>query len=450
MFVMGKTGIPAALSAFTERVKMTKTIESGQEHYFRPYRWVMLILIALIQISTNFCNIQISALAGNVMEALNLTTAQFGAVSSCSFLGGAICGFICGTLGDRYGIKKVIAITGIISVIGAILRLYSGSFITLFASMFIIGIVMAALNANSAKIIAMWFHPTHMSVAMSIYIACSTVGAVLALSTTPVFLVRGMSIRQVYMVGLITVVIAVVLWILLAKVKPEGAPDVKSEPVMKYIKNVIGNRHLWINSVAMFCMMGAFISCSTYMVVGATTVKGMSAIEAGVLSSVSSIVAVPLMLVIPALITKTGYMKAGTILICILGAALLCISWSIPGFGIGAMVLFVLGISLIGNGIPLMKQWPALLPGIHQDSVGTAGGVQSTMQNLGAFLVPSYILGTIVGSQINLIFYGIAVVIVISAVLMLFVPDIGTKARQKAGVSDEALEEEFFRSTDEA
>ena len=59
-------------------------------------------------------------------------------------------------------------------------------------------------------------------------------------------------------------------------------------------------------------------------------------------------------------------------------------------------------------------------------------------------------MGTIVGSQINLIFYGIAVVIVISAVLMLFVPDIGTKARQKAGVSDEALEEEFFRSTDEA
>ena len=61
---------------------MTKNIINGQEHYFRPYRWVMLILIAAIQISTNFCNIQISALAGTVMEALNLTTAQFGAVSS--------------------------------------------------------------------------------------------------------------------------------------------------------------------------------------------------------------------------------------------------------------------------------------------------------------------------------------------------------------------------------
>ena len=112
------------------------------------------------------------------------------------------------------------------------------------------------------------------------------------------------------------------------------------------------------------------------------------------------------------------------------------------------MVLFVLGISLIGNGIPLMKQWPALLPGIHEDSVGTAGGGQSTLQNLGAFLVPSYILGTIVGTQINLIFYGIAVVIVISAVLMLFVPDIGSKARQKAGITDEQLDEEFFAGTE--
>lgn len=427
---------------------MTKKIESGQEHYFRPYRWVMLVLIALIQISTNFCNIQISALAGNVMEALNLTTAQFGAVSSCSFLGGAICGFICGTLGDKYGIKKVIAITGIISIVGTITRLFATSFLVLFISMFIIGIVMAALNANSAKVIAMWFHPTHMSVAMSIYIACSTVGAVLALSTTPIFLEKGMSINQIYIIGMITVIVAVLLWIILARVKPEGAPEVKSEPIMKYIRNVIGNRHLWINSISMFCMMGAFISCSTYVVVATTTYKGLSAIEAGVLSSVSAIVAVPLMIVIPALITKIGYMKAGTVLILIVGAVLICVSWSADNFGIGAMVLFILGVSLVGNGIPLMKQWPALLPGIHADSVGTAGGVQSTLQNLGAFLVPSYILGTIVGTQINLIFYGIAVVVIVSAVLMLFVPDIGTKARHKAGISDEALDEEFLNGTE--
>lgn len=389
----------------------------------------MLILIALIQVAANFCNIQIAALAGNIIEALGLTTAQFGAVSSCSFLGGAFVGIICGGLGDRYGIKRVISIVGIISVAGAIFRIYSTSFATLFASMFILGLVMAALNANSSKIVAMWFHPRQMGFAMSVYIATSTVGAVLALSSTPILLENGFSIKSIYIVGLVFLVVVMILWIILAKVKPEGAADVKSEPVLKYIGNVIGDKHLWINSIAMFCIMGAFISCSTYMVVGVITYKGFSPLEAGSLSTISAIVAVPLMLIIPSIIVKIGYIRGGIVTILILGAALVSIGWGIGDFGFLQMALFVVGISLIGNGIPLMKQYPAMLPTIKKDSIGSAGGIQSTMQNLGGFLVPSYILGTIVGDNINIVFYGVAITAVVAAFLMLFVPEVGTKGK---------------------
>ncbi len=407
---------------------MANNIPAGQEYYFRPYRWVILVAIALIQFTTNFANIQISALAGNIIEAMNLTTAQFGAVASCSFLGGAIFGFICGNLGDRYGIKKVIALTGVLSIIGAIIRVFSQNFVTLFIGMFLIGVVMAALNANSAKIIARWFHPKQMGLIMSIYVALSTVGAVVALSSTPILMAGGMDIRGIFIIGLVTVIIAVIVWVILAREKPEGYPEeTEVKSAAGYIKDVIGHKHLWLNSIAMFLMMGAFISCSTYMVVGTVTYKGLTEIQAGAFSSISAIVAVPLMIIVPAIITKTGKIKGGTCLILAVGAILVSLAWSRPNFTVPVMAVMIIGISLIGNGIPLMKQFPAYLPGIPQDSIGTAGGLQSTFQNLGAFLVPSYILGAIVGANIYIIFFGITIVVLIAALIMLFVPNINIK-----------------------
>ena len=71
-------------------------IERLPEYQWRPYRWVMLIVISFVQIATNFANIQISAAAVTVITTLGLTTAQFGAVSACSFLGGGIFGIAFG------------------------------------------------------------------------------------------------------------------------------------------------------------------------------------------------------------------------------------------------------------------------------------------------------------------------------------------------------------------
>ena len=102
-------------------------IERLPEYQWRPYRWVMLIVISFVQIATNFANIQISAAAVTVITTLGLTTAQFGAVSACSFLGGGIFGIAFGGWGDRFGIKRVIGISLIITLIGGVYRIYATS-----------------------------------------------------------------------------------------------------------------------------------------------------------------------------------------------------------------------------------------------------------------------------------------------------------------------------------
>lgn len=389
-----------------------------------PYRWVMLIMIALVQIATNFCNIQVAAGAGTVMQSLKLSTAQFGAVTACGFLSGAFLGIAAGGWADKIGIKKVLNLALIVSILGCVWRIYSNSFATLFISMFLIGVSMAALNANSTKILAMWFHPSQMNLAMSIYIACSTIGAVIALSTTPRILTAGGTMQKVYTIGAATVVAATVLWIIFARVKPTGAPDIKSEPVMKYIGSVIKLKNLWLNAITMFCIMGLFITCSSFMVVTFTNFKGIDPVTAGNYSTATSLIAVPLMIIMPVIFTKMRWIKKGVITLLVVGAALMLISWQMETSWVSTIVL-AFGISFMGNTIPLMKQFPALLPEIPRDSIGSAGGIHATMQQLGGFLVPSYILGAIVGARIDLIWYGIAAMAIIAAVLMLFQPEIG-------------------------
>ena len=377
-------------------------IERLPEYQWRPYRWVMLIVISFVQIATNFANIQISAAAVTVITTLGLTTAQFGAVSACSFLGGGIFGIAFGGWGDRFGIKRVIGISLIITLIGGVYRIYATSFASLFISMFLIGLSMSALNSNSSKIVRMWFAPSQMSFAMSVYIAMSTVGAVLALSTTPAIM-NSHSLTTVYIIGLIAILVATVVWFALAKVKPDGAPEVKEESVMTYISTAAKSPKLWVNAIAMFCIMGAFITCS-------------------------AIVAVPLMIILPAIWTKIGRIKWGVIIQLVLGAVLLIVSWNME-FNVFAMALFILGVSFGGTTIPLMKQYPALLPDVDPKAIGSAGGIHATFQNFGAFFVPSYILGSIVGENMNLIFYGVAAVWVIAAILMLICPEIGSKGK---------------------
>ena len=261
----------------------------------------------------------------------------------------------------------------------------------------------------------MWFAPSQMSFAMSVYIAMSTVGAVLALSTTPAIM-NSHSLTTVYIIGLIAILVATVVWFALAKVKPDGAPEVKEESVMTYISTAAKSPKLWVNAIAMFCIMGAFITCSSFVVATTTMYKGLT------------IVAVPLMIILPAIWTKIGRIKWGVIIQLVLGAVLLIVSWNME-FNVFAMALFILGVSFGGTTIPLMKQYPALLPDVDPKAIGSAGGIHATFQNFGAFFVPSYILGSIVGENMNLIFYGVAAVWVIAAILMLICPEIGSKGK---------------------
>jgi hypothetical protein len=104
------------------------------------------------------------------------------------------------------------------------------------------------------------------------------------------------------------------------------------------------------------------------------------------------------------------------------------------------MVILVIGFSLVGCGIPIHKQYPALMKKVPVDAIGSAGGMHATMQNLGAFLVPSVILGNLAGSYLSIIIYGSAAFLIVTAILTAFLPEIGMKGDQRKGFEEIAEE----------
>lgn len=174
---------------------MNYKIIDGEKVY--GYRWIILALMGLACIVVNGSTLVFAGMAGILLNPTGpwaFDAQQFMMLTSCSYLTGFLFCMVTGTMADRMGIKKVLVIGLAISAIGAILRIFWGGFAGMFVTSVIFGFGLAALNANSAKIISLWFPGKMISVAMGIYLCCATVGCALAVplagmatEPTPVF-----------------------------------------------------------------------------------------------------------------------------------------------------------------------------------------------------------------------------------------------------------------------
>ena len=188
---------------------MNYKIIDGEKVY--GYRWIILALMGLACIVVNGSTLVFAGMAGILLNPTGpwaFDAQQFMMLTSCSYLTGFLFCMVTGTMADRMGIKKVLVIGLAISAIGAILRIFWGGFAGMFVTSVIFDFGLAALNANSAKIISLWFPGKMISVAMGIYLCCATVGCALAVP------LAGMATEPtpVFVAVAVLSVIVVVLW----------------------------------------------------------------------------------------------------------------------------------------------------------------------------------------------------------------------------------------------
>ena len=145
-------------------------MENIQIHEKEPnYRWVILILGALTQ--TIVCAIPSMAmpvLFKEISDDLGLSLVQIGVIWGIASLAGIFSSLIGGTLGDRYGTKRILMIACVLSGVTGALRGLSKDFPTLGITVLLNGFIYLVIPTNVTKACSMWFSKKQLGLATGV------------------------------------------------------------------------------------------------------------------------------------------------------------------------------------------------------------------------------------------------------------------------------------------
>lgn len=392
-----------------------------------PYRWLVLAIVALIHLALNFIVIQPGGLAGMMIPQLHLQPSQFAMNLMVPFLTGAVFGIPSGALADRYGVKNVVAIGLVLCVMGCFWRIGAGNFGSLFWASFIMGFGLATLNANASKLLGAWFPVEQMGVAMGVYIASATLGVAITLGTGALF----PSIRSAFLLSAVAMTIMLILWVFLIRNKPAGAPDIKPQPVMDYLRVVVKNKYIWIAGLAMIIFVGFGATQNGFLVNSLVQVKKADPVAAGLVASTVNLAVIVGSILWPWVCSKVGVIKKIIVPVAVLSGVASYIGFNLLPFGTGTFVSYALVGIFVGGGAPIVMAMPMLLDGIGPEYAGTGGGVISALMNLGSFFLSSYIIVPLAGGDAYRLFLYVALGDALFGLVICFLPELGEKARAK-------------------
>jgi len=122
------------------------------------YKWYILTLGALTHtITVAIPFMAMPVLFDEISKELGLNLVQVGWVWGITALAGILTGLVGGTLGDRFGTKRVLAVSCILGGMTCALRGLSSDYVTLIVTSFLFGLVPASIPVNVHKVCGIWF-----------------------------------------------------------------------------------------------------------------------------------------------------------------------------------------------------------------------------------------------------------------------------------------------------
>ena len=388
-----------------------------------PYRWVILGIAMLAGFIGSYAQFQLPPLAYKLMPALNISASQFAAL-----MGGPLTGsiFVCllgGTLADRYGVKNVVTVGLVLAVIGCTFRYAVTSFWPFLFLTILAGLASGLLVSCLSKLFGAWFPPEQMGTMMGLYMVSPMLAGFLGTATSALF----PSETSAFIFSGVLCFIILILWMILARNKPEGAPDLPVMPVTRYLGKAARSRGVWIAGICAFFVMGSMMTFTSFLPNVLHDLRGISPVQAGFYGSLATLGGVFGSFLGPLICNRIGVMKPYLVVVCLLGAAVTFWSWQLP-VGSSMITALMLAGFLQSAMLPLLLSLPMLLPEIGPVYAGSAGGIISTLQVLGGVAVPTFIITPLAGLNAPVLFGLAAICCALILVPALFLPELGSKA----------------------
>lgn len=395
-----------------------------------PWRWAILIGMTILLISLQFSFIIPGGAALLVMQVYECEPMAFSMIMSIPYLSGVLLCVAGGVLADRIGLGKVFFVSFAIAALGALGRCFALDYWSLFIASFFMGTGVAALNANSAKLLHLWFPGTANSFAMGVYTAGMSAGAALAIyvgSHLP-------EIHQAWWISFVSIVIGLITWFSVYRKHPNERRS--SEPVSALLKEVLKDKNVWAIGIVAFLVFGMTNVNGFYMVPAVTALMGDSASTsiAGDMSTINTLVTCIASMVMPVVFAKLFRNMRAPFIICLIVTGLtLAITFFVP-YGLWTWIAFLVILPIFMAAImPFTKMLPVLLPDVKPEHYGVIGGIQATFQNIGMFLIASYCISpfaiAFTGAVDGPLYYqgvyvGMAVVCVLAIAALFLFPNV--------------------------
>ncbi|MGI6069187.1 MAG: CynX/NimT family MFS transporter [Blautia sp.] len=385
---------------------------------------VIAVVLFFALVVGNYFQFQLTPLAGQLMQQMDLSPNQFSSIFTSPMIASILFGIIAGVLVDKYGSKRIITIALVIAAAGLCCRPFANSYPTFLACMILGGMGITFLNVNMAKIIGGWFPPERTGPVIGLVMAGNNVGMTLGTATTAML----PSISVALWISGAASILVVVLWILLAKDGPyTRTGEGSSASLLDSLKPALKSKNVWLVGICLAFVMGCNLSLASFLPTALAS-RGISESLSGLLASVLTIGGFCGTFFGPSVIAKLPRMKPALITCSILAALCAAVAWRMAP-ALAAVLLFLAGM-FISALVPTFMSFPMLLPEIGPVYAGSAGGIITTLELLGAVIIPTYVITPLAGDNFQLYFILAAVSIAVMTIFAIFLPELNKK---KAG-----------------
>ncbi|PGM58305.1 MFS transporter [Bacillus sp. AFS053548] len=397
-------------------------------------KWIILFSLFIMAI-INFADKSILGLAGiHITKDLNLTSTEFGILGSSFFWLFSIFGIVGGSLSDRIGTGKSLAIMSIVWTIAQSMALFASSLPILILSRVLLGAGEGAFLATAISHISKWFKPESRGFAISIINFGNVVGIAV---TAPIIvsLISNYGWKQSFFISGIFSFVWFICWLWLGRMKP--TVSFEEEVGTLENKNEINRKDVWKalrSPIFIFTTLIAFIAYS-FIVFGLTfnpsyliKVKGLSEQRSASVIAISgligAILAILLSIISDRLYKKTQSLWKSRILfsaISVLLAGFLYLMYPLLN-GSGSIIILLSLVNTLVITVNTLS--PAIVVSILPQRRGVMTGTYFGIMTSSGIITP-IIFGKLIqnsGANVaggySIAIYGMAIAMVIAALLI--------------------------------
>ena len=347
--------------------------------------WLILFVILVAMMAGAICMNKVAPVLSYINEDLNITSAtQSGLLISIFTFTGIFLSIPMGILTTKYGTFR----TGVFSMaavaVGSVLGAVAPNYGILLLSRLIEGLGLMFMGAIGPAAVASAFAGRNSASAMGLLMCYMSFGQIVALNLAPVIAAAG-SWRNFWWVSAGFAVFALILWLVVMKDFPDPLKAQPSETEgggsRVHLGDIARNGSVWLICLGFLTYMivhfGVFNYLPTYM----SEVCGISSTTAGSLTSIASLIGIPIGIIGGVIADRWNSIRKPLILTMILFGVVVAIT---PVFTSGSFVVYVVLYGIVAMaeaGLSFTAVTQVVLP----NQAAVASAALNTAQWIGAF-----------------------------------------------------------------